>query len=93
MPMTNAEIAAVFTDISARLKVKKENPFKIRAYETAAGYILDWPVNIEQVAREGKLREVPGIGEAIEKKITELVTTGQLEFYEKLKSETVGIKK
>ena len=86
--MTNAEIAAVFTDIAARLKTKKENIYKIRAYENAAGYIVDWPVSIEQVAKEGKLREVPGIGEAIEKKIIELVTTGKLEFYEKLKAET-----
>jgi len=33
------------------------------------------------------LKEVPGAGEAITKKITELVTTGKLEYYEKLKSE------
>ena len=86
--MTNAEIAAVLTDIAARLKVKKENPFKVRAYEAAAGYIVDWPASIDQMAKDGKLREVPGIGDAIEKKITELVTTGRLEYYEKLKTET-----
>ena len=34
------------------------------------------------------MREVPGGGEAISKKITELVTTGRLEFYEKLKADT-----
>ena len=85
--MTNAEIAAVFVDIAARLKAKKENIFKIRAYERAAGYITDWPASIEQLARKGRLREVPGVGEAISKKITELVTTGRLEFYERLKTE------
>ena len=85
--MTNAEIAAVFTDIAALLKAKKENVFKIRAYEKAAGFITDWPASIEQLAKEGRLSEVPGVGEAIEKKITELVNTGQLEFYEKLKAE------
>ena len=85
--MTNAEIGAVFIDIAVRLKVKKENTFKIREYERAASYIIDWPVSIEQLAKEGKLGEVPGVVEAIEKKITELVTTGRLEFYEKLKHE------
>ena len=85
--MTNAEIAAVFVDIAARLKAKKENIFKIRAYEKAAGFIMDWPVSIEQLAKEGRLREVPGVGEAISNKITEMVTTGRLEFYEKLKAE------
>ncbi len=88
MSLTNAEIAAVFIDIAVRLKVKKENIFKIRAYEKAAGFILDWPKSIEEMAREGRLREVPGVGEAISKKITELVTTGRLEFYEKLKADT-----
>lgn len=85
--MTNSEIASVFTDIAARLKVKKENIFKIKAYEKAAGFIMDWPVSIKQLAKKGGLREVPGVGEAISKKITELVTTGRLEFYEKLKNE------
>ena len=84
--MTNAEIAAIFTDIAAMLKAKKENIFKVRAYERAAGFIMDWPASIEQMAKEGRLREVPGVGDAIEKKITELVNTGQLEFYEKLKN-------
>jgi DNA polymerase (family 10) len=36
---------------------------------------------------EGKLREVPGIGEAIEKKITELLDTGHLKYYEELRAE------
>ena len=84
--MTNAEIAAVFTDIAALLKVKKEIIFKVRAYERAAGYIMDWPANIEELAKEGRLREVPGVGEAIEKKITELVRNGRLQYYEKLKA-------
>ncbi len=86
--MTNSEIAQIFTDIAALLKVKKENVFKIRAYETAAGYILEWPASVEQLATEGRLREIPGVGEAINKKITELVTSGRLEYYEKLKSDT-----
>ena len=85
--MTNAEIAAVFIDIAARLKLKRENVFKIRAYENAAGFIMDWPVSVEQLARDGRLGEVPGVGDAINKKITELVTTGRLEFYEKLINE------
>ena len=91
--MTNAEIAAVFYDIAALLKAKKENVFKIRAYERAAGFIIDWPASIEQMAREGRLREVPGVGEAISKKITELVTTGRLKFYERLKAEIAEAKK
>ncbi len=35
---------------------------------------------------EGKLKEIPGVGEAINKKIIELVDTGKLDFYERLKA-------
>ena len=45
------------------------------------------PVAVEQLVAEGRLSEIPGAGEAITKKITELVTTGRLEYYERLKAE------
>ena len=85
--MKNAEIAAVFQDIADLLKLEKENIFKIRAYEKAARSIEQMPAGVEQMAAEGKLREVPGVGEAIAKKIAELVATGKLGYYEKLKVE------
>ena len=44
-------------------------------------------VDLGQLVAEGRLGEVPGVGEAIAKKITELVNTGKLDFYEKLKTE------
>lgn len=85
--MNNAEIARVFQDIAELLKLKKDNIFKIRAYQKAARSIEELPVEVEQLVAEGKLREVPGVGEAITKKIIELVTTGRLGFYERLKAE------
>jgi DNA polymerase (family 10) len=90
--MNNQEIAAVFDDIAARLELRKDNIFKIRAYHRAARSIEELPVGVEQLAREDRLREVPGVGEAIAKKITELVTTGRLEYYERLKAETTESK-
>ena len=86
--MTNSEIAALFRDIADRLKARKDNIFKIRAYEKAAKAIESWDGDVEQLAKEVRLREIPGVGDAIEKKITELVKTGRLEFYEKLKVDT-----
>jgi len=83
----NSEIAKVFQDIADLLELKRENPFKIRAYQKVAGSIKELPVEVEQLVAEGRLREVPGVGEAITKKITELITTGKLDYYEKLKSE------
>ena len=85
--MNNAEIAKVFEDIAELLKLKKDNIFKIRAYQKAAHSIEELPVAVEQLVAEGRLKEIPGVGEAIKKKITELVTTGRLGFYERLKAE------
>jgi DNA polymerase (family 10) len=85
--MNNKEIAKVFQDIADLLELKGENPFKIRAYQRAARSIDHLPVEVERLAAEDRLRGIPGVGEAITKKITELVTTGKLGFYEKLKAE------
>ena len=91
--MKNAEIAAVFADIADLLERKQDNIFKIRAYRKAAGSIEELAGEVEQLAAENRLEEIPGVGEAITKKITEMVTTGHLEYYEKLKAEFTEVKK
>ena len=85
--MNNKEIAMVFKDIGDLLELKGENPFKIRAYQKVVRSIENLPVEVEQLVAEGKLKEIPGAGEAIARKIAELVTTGKLDYYEKLKAE------
>ena len=85
--MKNSEVAKVFQDIADFLEMRGEIPFKVRAYQKAVRSIEHLPVELEQLMKEGKLREVPGVGEAIAKKITELLTTGRLEYYEKLRAE------
>jgi DNA polymerase (family X) len=85
--MINSEIAAVFTGIAEMLKLKKDNIFKIRAYQKVARAILELKEPVEKLAAENRLAEIPGAGEAITKKITELTATGKLEFFEKLKAE------
>ncbi len=85
--MKNSEIARVFQDIGHLLELKKDNIFKVRAYQKAAHSIEQLPLALEQLVAEDRLGEVPGVGEAIAKKITELVTTGHLGYYEKLKAE------
>ncbi len=85
--MNNIEVAKVFEDIAELLEVKGENQFKIRAYQKAAHHVARSPVEVEQLVAEDRLREIPGVGEAIAKKITELITTGKLKFYEDLKAE------
>jgi len=85
--MNNGEVARVFQDIADLLELKGESVFKVRAYQKAVRSIEHLPVELSQLKAEGKLRDVPGIGEAIEKKITELLDTEHLKYYEELRAE------
>ncbi len=86
--MKNTAIAKVFSDIADLLELKGENTFKIRAYQKAARAIEHYPKEIRiMLDEEEDLRSIPGVGEAIAKKTTELVTTGKLGYYENLKAE------
>ncbi|MFQ5933558.1 MAG: hypothetical protein ACE5KI_02825, partial [Dehalococcoidia bacterium] len=88
--MNNAELAAVFNNIGDLLELKEEVIFKLRAYKKAARAIEHHPRELSQVFdEEGEegLSQVPSVGAAINKKIQELLTTGRLEYYEKLKAE------
>ncbi|MBM3949540.1 MAG: DNA polymerase/3'-5' exonuclease PolX [SAR202 cluster bacterium] len=86
--MNNEKIAEMFENIADLLELKGEQRFTTLAYEKAARAIGQLPTELEQMVREGSdLKEVHGIGDAISKKITELVQTGKIEFYEKLRAE------
>ncbi len=86
--MKNSEVAKVFQDIADLLELKGENVFKIRAYQKAARAIEHYPRELENMVEQGEdLQIIPGVGEAIAKKATELITTGKLGYYENLKAE------
>ena len=86
--MKNADIATVFENIADLLELKGENRFKIRAYARAAETIRHLPEEMESMHEEGKdFKDVAGIGDAIAAKSMELITTGQLRYYEELKSQ------
>ncbi|RLF54808.1 MAG: DNA polymerase III, partial [Thermoplasmata archaeon] len=87
MEMKNQEIADVFYQIADLLEIKGEQPFRVRAYRRAAQRIETLEVDVEDLYRKGRLRDVPGIGESIARKIEELIETGRLEYLENLKKE------
>jgi DNA polymerase (family 10) len=84
--MDKDRVAAVLGEIGTLLELKGENPFKTRAYLNAARTIEGLSDPLEQLIAENRLGEIKGIGEALQQKITELVTTGRLVYYEDLKA-------
>jgi len=84
--MDKKEIAEVFNEIGQLLELKGENPFRVRAYYNAARIVESLQEDIHKLVDEQRLTDIKGIGNDLAAKITEMVTTNRLEFYEKLKS-------
>ncbi len=84
---TNNELADVFDRISNLLEIKGEMVFKIRSYQRAAESLRALGEDINIVAAEGRLNDIPGVGKAISEKIQELLSTGRLGFLERLEGE------
>ena len=85
--MTNREIAEIFSSIGDIMDILGENRFKVLAYRRAAENIMSLGQDVRSFWRTGTLQEIPGIGQAIAEKIDELLTTGRLEFYERLQEQ------
>ena len=85
--MTKDEIAKILEEIARLLELKGENPFKIRAYLNAARALETLSEDFSKIIIEDRLLEVEGIGKAIAEKITTLIQTDRLEYYEKLRDE------
>jgi DNA polymerase (family 10) len=83
--MTNQEIAEILVHISEILDIQGENPFKIRAYIKASQTLEGLTYELSSLEDKNKIKELPGIGEGIAKKIKELLETGKLKYYEDLK--------
>src|SRR5580765_2991752 len=84
--MNKDAVAEILIEIGVLLELKGENPFKTRAYANAARALEALGEPLEKMIAENRLAEVKGIGEAIHKKIYELVTNGKLAYHEDLKA-------
>jgi len=85
--MTNDTLCETLENIARLLEIKGENPFKIRAYVNGARTIETTTADLKQLAADGKLGELDGIGTALAEKLTTLIQTGSLPFYDKLRAE------
>ena len=85
--MKNKELAEIFDKWADILEFMGDNPYHIRAYRNAARLIRDLSEDIELLAKEGKLSQLPGIGQRLQAKILEFLRTGKISEFEKLKSQ------
>jgi len=86
--VNNPQVVEIFQGTAGLLEIKGEQRFTVVAYQRVARTIDKLPTELEQMLRDGQdLKAIPGIGKAISQKISELVSTGKLDFFERLRSE------
>ena len=85
--MRNKEVSEKLYELASYLEILGEMKFKINAYIEAARRIENLTVPIEELAKEGKLTEIKGIGEGIAKKIVQYLETGKIDKLEEVKKQ------
>ncbi|MFA5311933.1 MAG: DNA polymerase/3'-5' exonuclease PolX [Methanomassiliicoccales archaeon] len=84
--MLNDKVAAILYEIADLLELKEER-FKPQAYRKAAHNIEEMQEDVKNVLERDGLKDIPGVGEAIEGKIKEIVETGRLKYLDDLHAE------
>ena len=91
--MDKNQVANLLDETASLLELKEDsNPFEVRAYQNAARAVNGLDGDIEELARQGKLKGVPGLGSTIIKRIEEAVETGHIALYDELIETTPPIK-
>jgi len=85
--LTNSQVAARLRYIGDALAIKGENRFKVLAYYRAADNIENLGRSLVEVWQAGELQTIPGVGQALAKKLDELFRTGRLGYQERLEAE------
>src|SRR5881396_1324013 len=86
LEMKNEEIASRFGEIADMLDILGEDTFRSLSYQRAARQLESLTENVEDLVREGRVDQIPGIGPALGEKITEYVTTGRIAYYDELRT-------
>lgn len=76
--MKNKAIADLFDRMADVLEFQGENVFKVNAYRKAARVLRDMQDDVAELLKENRLKDIPGIGEALAKKIEEYLNTGHI---------------
>jgi DNA polymerase (family X) len=85
--MDKKAVAQVLEQIASFLELKGENPFRIRAFRTAARAVASFPTELREGLEDGSLAAAKGVGPATLQIVSELVTTGKASMLEELREQ------
>jgi DNA polymerase (family 10) len=83
----NQELARIFADIADLLAIQGADSRRVLAYRRAAENLETLGQEARELWQEGKLKQIPGVGDALAAKIDELLSRGELTFYKELTAE------
>ena len=86
-PPDNSEIADRLDQFASLLDLAGAGPYTARAYRRAADLIRATPAPVAELVRQGRARELRGIGPGIERRLRELVETGEIAELQELERE------
>ena len=82
--ISNSAVADLLERHGRLLEIAGESPFRTRAFTRAAESLRLYPERVAEVAAEGRLREIPGIGEGIAAAIMQILETGSFDAHSQL---------
>jgi len=82
--MTNEEVAKILRNVAAAYTLLNENHFRTIAYEKASDTIFHSNVEIEDLWKENKLSNLPGIGSTMVSHLDELFRTGHVKHFDQV---------
>ena len=86
--LTAADISRLLRELGDHMALQGGNPYRSRAYSRAADNLALSTVPIDQLIQEHRLKEIPGVGDALAAVITKLHETGEHPRLEKMRTET-----
>ena len=91
MQTSNSDIAKLLREIAAVYTLHEKNIFEIRAYENAADAVEHSTSEVKDLWEEGKLDNVPGLGEKLRGYLDELFKIGRVAHFETVKKNLPGV--
>lgn len=82
--ITNKHVAELLRRVSAAYQITNENRFKIIAYDRAADSIEHATSEVKDLWDDGKLGDIPGVGEQLKEHLDELFRTGKVRHFEQV---------
>ena len=87
--MDNATLADRLDAFAALLDLNGSGHYTVRAYRRAADMIRSTPADVAALVRQGRVRELAGIGPGIETRLRELVETGRIAELDELEAQAL----